>query len=218
MVVGYLFGIAHLLGKHLIRGILPVNSRCTQNDCRDTSQHIVRQIAAVRSGIGTQLLFIERLQIVQGLLGGVPQKPVGISLEGGQVIECRGFFFFITVANVRNHSILVLAFLCKLLGFRSVREFLAGNGEIREVQIHGEEIFGNKSGDFRFPLHQQRQRGRHDPSYIQLGAVKQRKVPSGVDAHQPVRLSSAQSAFVQPIKIRARAQILEALPDGFVLH
>ena len=154
MVIGYLFRIAHLLRQNIAGGIQSADSGSAQNDCRDTSQHIVRQIAAVRSGIGTQLLFIERLQIVQGLLGGVPQKPVGISLEGGQVIECRGFFFFITVANVRNHSILVLAFLCKLLGFRSVREFLAGNGEIREVQIHGEKIFGNECRDFRFPLYQ----------------------------------------------------------------
>ena len=120
MVIGYLFGVAHLLSQNIAGGIQCADSGSAQNDCRDTSKHIVGQIAAVRPGIGTQLLFIERLQIVQGLLGGIPQKPVGIPLQGSQVIECRGFFLLIAVANVGNHSILVLAFLRKLLGFRFI--------------------------------------------------------------------------------------------------
>ena len=49
--------------------------------------HITGQIAAVSTGIGAELLFIQALQIVQGLLGCKSKQAVGISLQSSQVIE-----------------------------------------------------------------------------------------------------------------------------------
>ena len=80
MVIGYLLGIAHLLRQNIAGGIQSADSGSAQDDGRDTSQHIVREIAAVRPGIGTQLLFIQGLQIIQGLLGSEAANPVGIPL------------------------------------------------------------------------------------------------------------------------------------------
>ena len=54
--------------------------------------HIAGQIAAVSTGIGAELLFIQALQIVQGLLGCESKQAVGIPLQGGQVIEGRRLF------------------------------------------------------------------------------------------------------------------------------
>ena len=76
MVIGYFFGAAHLLRQNITGGFYAINSGSAQDDCRDASLHIVRQIAAVRPGIGTKLLFIEGLEIIQSLLGGIAQKPV----------------------------------------------------------------------------------------------------------------------------------------------
>ena len=54
---------------------------------RQALGHVGGQVAAVRPGIGAELLFIEVLQIVQRLLGREPQQAVGVPLEGGEVIE-----------------------------------------------------------------------------------------------------------------------------------
>ena len=54
--------------------------------------HITGQIAAVSTGIGAELLFIQTLQIVQGLLGCKSKQAVGISLQSSQVIEGRRLF------------------------------------------------------------------------------------------------------------------------------
>ena len=54
--------------------------------------HIASQIAAVSTGIGAELLFIQALQIVQGLLGCKSKQAVGISLQSSQVIESRRLF------------------------------------------------------------------------------------------------------------------------------
>ena len=56
--------------------------------------HITGQIAAVSTGIGAKLLFIQVLQIVQGLLGCKSKQAVGISLQSSQVIEAGGFSDF----------------------------------------------------------------------------------------------------------------------------
>ena len=54
--------------------------------------HITGQIAAVSTGIGAELLFIQALQIVQGLLGCKSKQAVGISLQSSQIIEGRRLF------------------------------------------------------------------------------------------------------------------------------
>ena len=80
MVVTDLFAVAHLFGKNMIGNITAKNGGGSGKIFRDCAFHIVRKIAAVRPGIGTQLLFIQGLQIIQGLLGSEAANPVGIPL------------------------------------------------------------------------------------------------------------------------------------------
>ena len=54
-----------------------------------TRRHVLGKVAAVGAGIGDELLLIERLGVIEGLLCRKSQQPVGIPLEGGQVIESR---------------------------------------------------------------------------------------------------------------------------------
>ena len=92
MVVTDLFTVANLLRKNLLRKFAAKDSGGSGSIFRDGTFHIIGQITAVRPGIGTQLLFIERLQIIQGLLGGKAAEPVGFPLQSGQIIKRRGFF------------------------------------------------------------------------------------------------------------------------------
>ena len=48
--------------------------------------------------------------------------------------------------------------------------------------------------------------------------VQHRKQPRCVDAHQPIRLCTAEGRSVQSIVVRIRAQVCKALSDGCILH
>ena len=52
-------------------------------------RHAAHQIPAVRPGLVHQLLTIERLGVVQGLLGRAAEHPVRLPLQGGEA-ECHG--------------------------------------------------------------------------------------------------------------------------------
>ena len=61
-----------------------------------TLGHVGCQVAGIGARIGRQLFFIQRLGIVQRLLGGVTEQAVGVSLERGQVVQFGlrlGLFF-----------------------------------------------------------------------------------------------------------------------------
>ena len=85
-------------------------------------------------------------------------------------------------------------------------------------QVNRVIAFRGKSGNSALPLHQQGQRGRHDPADIQLGFVGQTEKAAGVDAHQPVRLGTAKGALVQGIVVLAGGQMRKSILNGAVLH
>ena len=157
------------------------------------------------------------MQIVQGLLGSIPQQPVGIPLEGGQVIQQGGILVFLPPLHRLDDCSSAFA---GIGDFRCIGEIL---DSVRccgkaAVQIHGVEPFRDKGLNLRFPLHHQGQCWGHDPSHIQLGAIDQGEKPGGVDAHQPIGFGAAQGALVQSVEIFAGTKILKFLPDGIVLH
>ena len=80
MVVADLLAVANLLGKNLLGGFAAKDSGSSCGIVRDGSFHIIGQITTVRPRIGTQLLFIEGLQIIQSLLGSKAAEPVGVPL------------------------------------------------------------------------------------------------------------------------------------------
>ena len=48
--------------------------------------------------------------------------------------------------------------------------------------------------------------------------VQHRKQPCCIDAHQPIRLCTAEGRLIQRIVVRIRAQVCKALPDSGILH
>ncbi len=76
MVIGDFFTAAYLLGADGRRLLHAADSGSGGDKAGDAALHIVGQIAAVGARVGTELLFIERLEIVEGLLRGVAENAV----------------------------------------------------------------------------------------------------------------------------------------------
>ena len=126
--------------------------------------HIAGQIAAVSTGIGAELLFIQTLQIVQGLLGCKSKQAVSISLQSSQVIEGRRLFGLFLALYFFDCDSCTLTGFFQLLCACSVTHTLPGHGKAGQLQRHG--IKGNrlKGVDLSFSLNNKRQcRGHHTP-------------------------------------------------------
>ena len=92
----------------VIHNLLPMNRNmihtfnreCVENHVYKVGNavfHIICQESTVRTRICDQLLFIQILRIIQCLLSRISKNAVCISLQAGQIIECRWLFtFFLT--------------------------------------------------------------------------------------------------------------------------
>ena len=58
---------------------------------------------AVRTGISQQLLFVEALGVVKGLLRRIAENAVCLPLQGGQVIEFWGLFLLFLTGDGGTH-------------------------------------------------------------------------------------------------------------------
>ena len=218
MVVADLFAVAYLPCVHALRcgGFADGGS----NGCklRHGGFQIVGEEAAVRAGIGTELLFIERLQVVEGLLGGVAEAAVGLPLERGQVVEPGRVLRFFRALHRPDRDRLTGAGGGE--GVRSffVSELFRHGGKAAAAEAHGVKGFRAKGGDLRLPLDDERQRRGQDAPHVEGAVVQHRKEPCGVDAHQPVRAGAAEGGLVQPVIFTPRTQLRKALFDGLVLH
>ena len=177
--------------------------------------HTITGFAYSRSA---ELLFIQVLQIVQGLLGGKSQQPVGVTLEGSQVIEGGRLFRFVAALHLFDRHICTLTGGFQLLGGGFVRHALPGKGKTGQFQRDCVEWNRLEGVDLGFPLDDERQRWRHDAPDVEGTVVQHGKQSCGVDTHQPVRLGAAESRIPQAVIVRTGAQVRKALPDGGILH
>ena len=92
-----------------------------RNDLTGGVLHIVRDELAVCARIGQELLFVERLNEIERLLGGEAVVSVCLALQGGQIIEFRRIDGFRLPLERRNDGLLFLAsrrnLFCFLFGF-----------------------------------------------------------------------------------------------------
>ncbi len=80
VVIGDLLAVADLGCQDFLWRVQTPDGSGGGDQLRNRAFHIIGQKAAVRSGIGTQFLFIEGLEVIQGLLGGVAQGAIGLPL------------------------------------------------------------------------------------------------------------------------------------------
>ena len=218
MVVADLAAVAYPSCVHTHRRVCFADNGGHGCKLRHRGFQIVGEEAAVRAGIGAELLFIERLQIVQRLLGGIAQRAVGIPLEGGQVIEPGRFLRFLRALHRLGRDRLTGAGGGKSVRLRFLFELLGHGGKIAAAKIYRVKGFRVERPDLRLPLDDERQRRGQDAPHVEGAVVQHRKEPCGVDAHQPVRAGAAEGGLMQSVVFPPRAKVRKALADGLVLH
>ena len=87
-------------------------------------RHVGGQIPAVRAGIGQQLLFVEALGVVKGLLRRVSEQAVRFTLQGGKIIELRRLLLFLLLRDGSTGDGHTLAHSRCLFRLRRISELL----------------------------------------------------------------------------------------------
>ena len=174
MVVGHLLPVDDLSGVHGgggVRGDITLFLHHLHQP-RQHPRHVLREVAAVRPGVGDELLLIEALSVVQSLLRREAQLTVGVPLEGGQVVERRGLLrpvlAFHILHRCRPRRTAVLRDLLRLSLFLHT---LSIRRKALRHKLDRVERLGLKAADRRLPVTDHRQRGRHDTAHIEGGAV-----------------------------------------------
>jgi len=180
--------------------------------------HVGGQIPAVRAGIGQQLLFVEALAVVKGLLRRVSEQAVCLTLQGGKVIELRRLFFFLLFRDRGTGDGRTLAHGRCLFRLCRIGEFLRHCFGSIQRQAQQMIFFFVEQRDLRVTLRQHCQCGGLNTAHIQGAVIENGEKARGVDSHQPIRFLAAQGRLIQGFIIDAGAQIRKALPDSAVLH
>ena len=220
VVIGYiLFGDHGLHQREEVAAAIKRRQLCCQMDhTGDRFCHVGSQISAVRAGIGQQLLFIEALGVVKGLLRCVSEQAVCLPLQGGEIIELRRLFLLLLLCDGSTGGDRTLARRRCLFRLRRIGEFLRHRFGSVQHQAQQMIFFLVKQRDLRVTLRQHCQCGCLNTAHIQGAVIENGEKTSGVDPHQPIRFLAAEGRLIQGFIIGAGAQIRKTLPDSAVLH
>ena len=189
-----------------------------RNDLTGGVLHIVRDELAVCARIGQELLFVERLNEIERLLGGEAVVSVCLALQGGQIIEFRRIDGFRLPLERRNDGLLFLASrrnsFCFLFGF----DLFQIGGQIALADVDVEILFLLEGGDFPVTLHQHCKGRRLDAPDHQLLVIERGEKTGAVDTDNPVRLRAAECRFIEAVIFLAVPEMVEAFADGGVLQ
>ena len=180
--------------------------------------HIVRDELAVRARIGQKLLFVERLDEIERLLGGKAVVSVCLALQGGQIIELRRIDGFRLPLERRNDGLLFLASrrnsFCFLFGF----DLFHIGGQIALADVDVEILLLLERGDFPVALHQHCKGRRLNAPDHQLLVIERGEKAGAVDTDNPVCLRAAECRFIEAVIFLAVPEMVEAFADGGVLQ
>ena len=188
------------------------------NDLTGSVLHIVRDELAVCARIGQELLFVERLNEIERLLGGEAVVSVCLALQGGQIIELRRIDGFRLPLERRNDGLLFLASrrnsFCFLFGF----DLFQIGGQIALADVDVEILLLLECGDFPVTLHQHCKGRRLDAPDHQLLVIERGEKAGAVDTDNPVCLRAAECRFIEAVIFLAVPEMVEAFADGGVLQ
>ena len=181
-------------------------------------RHIGGKVSAVSTGIGQQLLFVEALGVVKGLLRRVSEQAVCLTLQGGKVIELRRLFFFLLFCDRGTGDGRTLAHDRCLFRLRWIGELF--RHRLGSIQRQAQQMifFLVKQRDLCVTLCQHCQRRCLHTANIQGAVIENGEKACGIDPHQPIRFLAAEGRLIQGFIIGAGAQIRKTLPDSAVLH
>ena len=188
------------------------------NDLTGSVLHIIRDELTVRARIGQELLFVERLNEIERLLGSKTVVSVCLALQGGQIIELRRIDGLRFLLERRNDGLLFLASRCNLLCFLFGFDLFQISGQIALADMDVEILLLLKCGDFPVTLHQHCKGRRLDAPDYQLLVIERGEKAGAVDADNPVRLRAAECRFIETVIFLAVPEMIEAFADGGVLQ
>ena len=168
MVVGYLLVVHQRqnIGEKLRAGVEGRHPRRQMQDHGGGLRHVAGQIPAVRAGIGQQLLFIERLGVVQGLFGRVAEYPVCLPLQGGQVVQFGRLLRLFLPHQGYTHGPLPVTGIPDGLGVLRGNNAVADRLGSLQRQLHIMVFLLAEQDDLAVPVSQHRQGGRLHPPNI----------------------------------------------------
>ena len=168
MVVGYLLVVHQRqnIGEKLRAGVKGRHPRRQMQNHGGSLRHVARQIPAVRAGIGQQLLFIERLGVVQSLLGRVAEYPVCLPLQGGQVVQFGRLLRLFLPHQGYTHGPLPVTGVPDGLGVLRGNNAVADRIDSLQRQPHMMVFLLAEQDDLTVPVGQHRQGGRLHPPNI----------------------------------------------------
>ena len=150
--------------------------------------HIIRDELTVCSGIGQELLFIERLHQLKCLLCREAVIAVCLTLQGGQIVELRRIDRLRLTLERRNDGLLFIASrrnrFCLVFGF----DLLHISRQTVLLDMDIEVFLLVESGDLAFTLYQHCQRRCLNTTYHELFLIERSEQPCAVDTDNPVSL------------------------------
>ena len=180
--------------------------------------HVGGQIPAVRAGIGQQLLFVEALGVVEGLLRRVSEQAVCLPLQGGKVIELWRLFLLLLLCDRGTGDGRTLTHGRCLFRLCRIGELLRHRFGSVQRQAQQMIFFLVKQRDLCVTIRHHCQCGGLNTAHIQGTVIENGEKSRSIDPHQPVRFLAAECGLIQGFIIGAGAQIRKALPDSAVLH
>ena len=220
MVVGYiLIGDHGLHQREEVCEAIKGRQLCRQVDHAGSRFcHVGGQIPAVRAGIGQQLLFVEALCVVKGLLRCVSEQAVCLPLQGGKVIELRRLFLLLLLCDRGTGDGRTLAHGRCLFRLCRIGELLRHRFGSVQHQAQQMIFFFVEQRDLRVTIRHHCQCGCLNTAHIQGAVIENGEKARGIDPHQPIRFLAAEGRLIQGFIIGAGTQIRKALPDSAVLH
>ena len=194
MVVGYILIGDH--GLHQREEIAdPVKGRHVRRQMDDAGgcfRHVGSQIAAVRAGIGQQLLFVKALRVVKGLLRRVSVQAVCLPLQGGEIIEFRRLFFLLFLLDRGTGDGRTLAHSRCLFRLRRIGELFRHRFGSVQRQTQQMILFFVEQRDLRVTLSEHGKGRRLHTPHIQSSVIENGEKARSVDPHQPIRFLTAE--------------------------
>ena len=166
------------------------------NHLTGSSLHVIGDELTVRARIGQELLFVERLDEIERLLGSKAVIAVCLALQGGQVVELRRIDRLSLLFERRNDGLHFIASRRNRLRFIFGFDLLHISRQTVSMNMGIEVFLFLEGADLTVTLNQHgKRRCLHSTNY-QLLVVESGKQPCAVYADNPVSLGTAQSRFI----------------------
>ena len=168
-------------------------------DLRRRTAHVVGKIAAVRSRISKQLLFVQGLRQIKGLFCGISVNAVCFPLQAGKVKEFRRGNGFLLAGNGSTNRLCRFASGFQIPGFVCGVDLRACGFHAAEGQAHMVVFFFLKGGNGGVPVYKHFERRGLDAPHIQRLSIQAGKQAGHIDTDNPIGFCPAKGRGIKGV-------------------